>query len=422
MTREGNEDFTLIKADRLIDGTGSPPLERGALLLDGDTIGAVGAEDSVVPPEGARVREIVYEGKTVLPGLIDCHVHLNGMGDGRSGDDLVTLPDEVLTLQSACNARAHLYAGATTVRDCGAKQRTTFMLRKAIEMGITVGPRLVLTGRPMAIVGGHLSYFGIEATGADECRAAVRQLVKEGADFVKITSTGGSTATSIPLRPSFTVEELTTICDEIHKFGRHAAAHCVSSQAMVNCLDAGIDTIIHARYREPDGSWVYREDVVERMVERGVMANCNLGGGMIRLRQMEARAEAGILTSAEQVELDDMKRERDLYIDAIGRMRAAGVRLACGSDSSWGNYPMGLFHKEVEAHVEAGMSPMEAIVSATSDSARSCWIDDRVGTLQPGKVADVLVVEGDPSQDIKALADTVDVFQGGKRVDRGNLV
>ena len=291
--RDGDHDFTLIRADRLIDGSGSPPVERGAVLLQGDRIAAVGSEASVVPPEGARVEERVYEGGTVLPGLVDCHVHLNGMGDGRAGDELTTLPDEVLALQSARNARAHLYAGVTTVRDCGAKQRTTFMLRQAIEMGITVGPTLVLTGRPIAIIGGHLSYFGIEATGPDECRAAVRQLVKEGADFVKITATGGSTRTSIPERPSFNVDELTAICDEIHKFGRHAAAHCVSSQAMLNCLDAGIDTIIHARHREPDGTWVYREDVVERMVAQGVMANCNLGGSTVRRRELSAKAEAG---------------------------------------------------------------------------------------------------------------------------------
>ena len=165
----------LIKAARLIDGKGGPPLERGAILLEGDRIKAVGTEESVVPPEGAQVEELDYEGRTVLPGLIDCHVHLIGIGDGRAGDELTLLPDEVLTLQAARNARAHLYSGVTTLRDCGAKNRTTFLLRQAMEMGITPGPRLVLSGRPMAIVGGHLSYFGIQATGPVECRAAVRQ-------------------------------------------------------------------------------------------------------------------------------------------------------------------------------------------------------------------------------------------------------
>ncbi len=121
--------------------------------------------------------------------------------------------------------RAHLISGVTTVRDCGAKNRTTLMLRKAMEMGITPGPRLVLAGRPIAIIGGHLSYFGVEATGTTECRAAVRQLVKEGVDFIKITATGGSTVTSVRGRPSFTVEEIEAITDEAHKFGKHAAAH-----------------------------------------------------------------------------------------------------------------------------------------------------------------------------------------------------
>ena len=203
--------FTLIRAGHLIDGNGGPPLERGAILVQGDTIRDVGTWESVLPPEGSVVHEIVYEDKTVMPGLVDCHVHLTGIGDGRLGNDLDTLPDEILTLQAARNARDHLYSGVTTVRDCGAKHQTTFMLRKAIQMGICSGPRLALCGRPVAIIGGHLSYFGIAATGADECRAAVRQLIKEGADFIKITATGGSTITSYRTRPSFNVEELKAI-------------------------------------------------------------------------------------------------------------------------------------------------------------------------------------------------------------------
>ena len=414
--------FKLIRAARLIDGMGGPPLERGAVLLEGDRIRAVGPEESVVPPEGAEVQEFDYEDRTVLPGLVDCHVHLIGMGDGRVGDELTTLPDEVLTLQAARNARTHLYSGVTTVRDCGAKHQTTFMLRKAMEMGITPGPRLVLSGRPVAIIGGHLSYFGIQATGVDECRAAVRQLVKEGADFIKITATGGSTRTSFPMRPSFNVDELTAICDEIHKFGKHAAAHCVSSQAMLNCLDAGIDTIIHGRHQEPDGSKVYREDITDRIVAQGVFVNYNMGGGMRLVRILEDKREVEGLTAEEQNQLDTHRETSKDTQDFYSRMRSAGVKMVCGSDSAWGNYKMGQFYYEVDAQVAGGMTPMEAIVAATGDSARSCWVDDELGTLEAGKRADVLVVDGDPSKDVMALKNVADVFQGGILVDRGNYV
>ena len=335
---DGNGGFKLIKSARLIDGKGGPALERGAILIEGDVIKAVGTEEAVVPPEGARVEEFNYEDKTVLPGLIDCHVHLVGIGDGRPGDELTLLPDEVLTLQAARNARAHLYSGVTTVRDCGAKNQTTFMLRKAMEMGITPGSRLVLTGRPLAIIGGHLSYFGIQATGPDECRAAVRQLVKEGADCVKITATGGSTRTSFSQYPSFNVDELKAICDEIHKFGKHAVAHCHNSQAMLNCLDAGIDTIVHGRHAEPDGSKVYREDVTERLVKQGVFINSNMHGARIRIRRLEAKRDgrgadtgragaAGLGPARPRVHAGEL-RPHALRRSAYGRRVRLGVGVA----------------------------------------------------------------------------------------------
>ena len=416
MSVHGNGGFKLIRAARLIDGNGGSPLERGAILIEGDVIRAVGTEDAVVPPEGARVEEISYEDATVLPGLIDCHVHLVGIGDGRAGDDLNLLPDEVLTLQAARNARAHLYSGVTTVRDCGGKNQTTFMLRKAMEMGITPGPRLVLSGRPVAIIGGHLGYFGIQATGTDECRAAVRQLVKEGADFIKVTATGGTTRTSYMLRPSFTVEELTAICDEAHKFGKHVAAHTTISPAIIDCLDAGVDTVLHGKHLEPDGRLMYREEITERIVEQGVFVNFNMYDGDIWALESKRMDEG--LAPREQSRLDGLLRDREAVFEQHARMRDAGVRMASGSDSAWGVYAMGHFQREIEVQVEAGMSPTEAIVSATGDSARSCWIDDRVGTLEEGKQADLLVVSGDPSRDIAALNDVVDVFQAGSLIDR----
>ena len=416
----GDTKFTLIKAARLIDGLGGPPIERGAVLMQGDVIRAVGPEEEVVPPEGAQVDELVYEDKTALPGLVDCHVHMIGIGDGRKGDDLVLLPDEVLTLQAAKNARTHLYSGVTTVRDCGAKNRTTFMLREAVEMGITPSPRLLLTGRPVAIIGGHLSYFGIEATGEVECRASVRQLVKEGADFIKITATGGSTRTSFPLRPSFTVEEMTAICDEAHKFGKHAAAHCVSTQAIVNALDAGVDTVIHGSYKDTDGSPEDRPDVTERLARQGVFVNLTLHQGRQRAWDLESKKESDGLTEDEQAELDGIAAGWDQAIAHGAKLRDGGVTLVSGSDAAWAHYPMGGFQDEVQAHVELGMSPMEAIVSATIDSARSCWAEDGLGSLEQGKAADLLLVDGDPSRDIGDLKKVAEVFQGGKRIDRGD--
>ena len=411
--------FTILKAARLIDTAAEAVQEQAAILLEGNTVRQIGTAETVHAPEGASVQEIDYGDATILPGLVDSHVHLNGIGDGRAGDELVTLPDEVLTVQSAQNARRHLYSGVTTLRDCGAKNSTTFMLRQAVDLGIVPAPRLILAGRPVAIIGGHLSYFGTTATGVDECRAAVRQLIKEGADFIKITATGGSTRTSHPLRPSFNVEELRAICEEAHRFGKHAAAHCASSQGMANSLDAGIDTIIHGVHKDPDGADTYRPDITERIAEQGVFVNPTLGQGVARIRMLEDMED---LTAAQQAELNAARHTSDARMDHFARMRDAGVIMAAGSDSAWSYYPMGDYQTDIEAHAMAGMSNMEAIVSATRDAARSCCIDSLVGTLEPGKQADVLVVNGNPLDDLADLRQVADVFLAGNRIDRQNLI
>ena len=413
--------YKLILAGRLIDGKGGPPVERGAVLIEGDKIRSSGPEGSIVPPVGSQVEEFDYRDKSVLPGFVDCHVHLTGMADGRTWEDLVKLPDEVLTQQAARNARIHLNSGVTTVRDGGANNRTTFMLREAMDMGITPGPRLVLGGRPVAIIGGHLGLFGGEATGLDQCRAAVRRLLKERADFIKITATGGTTRTSHPLRPSFTVEELRAICDEAHKFGKHTAAHCASTQGMINVLDAGIDTIFHAVFSEPDGAYRFRPDVADRIANQGVFVNPTLHVGRHRVWALESKLESEGLTDQEQTLPDQLRRGYDDRVRSFAGLREAGVTMVCGSDSAFAYYDMGGFQHEVQAQVEGGMSPMEAIVSATGDSAKSCWIDRITGTLEPGKQADLLVVDGHPSQDVESLWNVVDVFQNGSLVDRGNL-
>ena len=413
------EQLTLITGKLLIDGNGGSPLENGAILIKGDVIEQVGSVDSIKLSPNANVKKINYKDKTLLPGLIDGHVHLNGFGDGRSGNDLALLPDEILTLQSAKNAQTHLYSGVTTVRDLGAKNRTSFLLREAINMGITVGPRLVLCGRPMAIVGGHFSYFGIEATGIVECIREVRQNIKEGADCIKITATGGSTKTSFPFRPSFNVDEMKAIVNEAHKFGKHTAAHCVSLQGIKNALDAGIDTLIHCVFLDAEGAAAPDLDVVKRIAEQGIYVNPTLSQSLVSIKNLEEKSE---LTPEEQKLLNQMKgkkgtNHRQPRIDETKKMVEMGVKLIAGSDASWQYYPMGGFQYELESFVyEVGLTPMEAIVSATRDCARSLWIDKEIGTLEKGKKADILIVDGDPSKDIKKLWNIEEVFLGGNPV------
>ena len=415
-----SQDFTLLTGSRLIDGRGGRPIENAVLLIEDDEIKALGQKGSIRIPEGASINEIDYPGMTLLPGLVDCHVHLIGIGDGRSGDELSQVPDEVLTLQASQNAEAHLFSGVTTVRDLGAKNNTTFMLRLAQQMGIANTPRLILSGRPIAIIGGHLSYFGTTATGAVEGRAAVRQLLGEGADFIKITATGGSTKTSVPGRPSFNVDEISAIADEAHKFGVHVAAHCTNSQGIINALDGGVDTIIHGYHMEPNGTLTYRREIGERMAKNRIFLNPTLHQGRERIWQLLTKRDTTELTPSENKEIDDFEKSWEERLPFFENLLNDGVKLVAGTDASWMHYKLGgtSMQDEILAHVDIGLSPMEAIVSATGDSARSCWIDNRVGTLEPGKKADILVVNGDPSIDIKALRNIQDIYLSGSRVNR----
>ncbi len=417
-----SDGFTLVKGARLIDGLGGPPLERGAMLMQGPDIRAVGTEEAVAAPEGAPVEVLDYPDMTIMPGLIDAHVHLVSLGDGRAGDDLNLLPDEILTLQAARNARDHLYSGVTTVRDCGGKNRTTFLLREAMEMGITVGPRLLLTGRPLAIVGGHLSYFGSPATGPTECRAAVRQLMKEGADFIKVTATGGSTRTSKRYHASFNVDELTAITDEVHKFGKHVVAHCASSDGLVNALDAGVDTIVHAIHADSDGTYRYRPELTERIIEQGIFVNPTLHAIRHQVWFLENKLESEGLAAQEQASLDELRYAYGNHEVFVGKMRDAGVTMVAGSDSAWLNYKMGEFQHELEGMTTVGFSPLEVLTAATSDSARSCRVDTETGALVEGRCGDVIVIDGDPSADIAAMWKVAEVFKDGEKVDRDNFV
>tara|TARA_Y100000994_G_scaffold249524_1_gene261781 strand:- start:28554 stop:29819 length:1266 start_codon:yes stop_codon:yes gene_type:complete len=415
-------NMLVIQVGELIDGISNDTKKNISIIINGNSIVDIKPTGELAIPTGLDYKLIDYSDKTILPGLIDSHVHLTGIGDGRSGDQLAQLPDEVLSINMANNAKKHLHSGVTTVRDCGAKNDTAFHLRTAAQMGIIESPRLVLSGRPLAIIGGHLSYFGEQITGTNECRAAVRYLIKQGADFIKVTASGGSTNTSFPLKPSFSQEELNVIVEEAHKFGKHVAAHCHNSESMVRSLKAGVDTIIHGVFKESDGTNKFREDVVELILKNNTFVNPTLAPGMMRVKIMENKKNEGNFSESDQEEMDKVLFEHEYRMECFNKMYEAGISMSAGSDSAWGAYEMGNFFLDIEGHVAGGQSPMEAIKSATSVASQSCWIDDSIGSIEIGKLADMIVLDESPVNQIENLRTISEVIKDGEFVDRNNLL
>jgi imidazolonepropionase-like amidohydrolase len=400
-----------IHVGRLLDGTAEAPLQDAAVLIDGERIVAVGRDAAVPCPESAE--RLDFGERTLLPGLVDCHSHLNLPGDGTSIEDAAALGDDLLVLQSAENARATLHSGVTTLRDNGACHTTTFAVREAIRRNIISGPRLSISGRPITMTGGHCWPFGGEADGVDGVRHAVRQMVKEGADWIKVMATGGGTLNTMPYRPSYTAAELRVVVDEAHAANRLAAAHCSCTAGMVNALDAGVDMIIHGNFHDPHGRFVFDKEVARRIADQGVWVNPTLHVNRVRLWRLERLAQERLLTDDETADLELQRRRYGERVENFQGLLAAGVRVVAGSDSGWSYYKFGGFIHEIEAMASAGLGASAALRSATLDSAESMGVAHDVGSLEVGKLADLLVVDGDPSVDTSALTRVKAVFLGG---------
>ena len=268
--------YQLITGKWLVDGRGGRAVEGGAVLLEGSKVRGVGAVNEVAAPEGALVEVHDFPEATILPGLVDVHTHLNYPGDGTHTDDVMSEEDDILLMQSIVNARLYLAKGVTTIRDNGAKNQTTLSLRKGMERGLATGPRLSICVNPLTITGGHMWQMGAEADGIDEVVKGVRRLVKLGADYIKVAVTGGTTKTSDRNRAAYNLDELKAIVSESHKFGRLVAGHAHATAGIVNCLDSGIDMIIHCSWNDADGSSTIRPEVVERIAETGSWVNPTL--------------------------------------------------------------------------------------------------------------------------------------------------
>ena len=409
--------FQLIRGKYVVDGNGGAPIEKGAVLLEGTKIRSVGTQQEVSAPEGAPVEVHEFPDCTVLPGLIDAHTHLNYPGDGTHTDDVMSESDDILLFQSIFNARSYLDLGVTTIRDNGAKNNTTLSLKEGIRRGLAVGPRLVICANPLTITGGHMWQMGGEADGVDEVVKGVRQLIKRGADYIKVAVTGGTTHGTYPNLPSYNIEELRAIVGEAHKFQKLVATHAHATQGIINSLDAGVDMIIHCTWRDPDGSLKFREDVAARLAEAGTWINPTLDQHIGATREgLLERAQSVGLTPEEQARLEELERAYPQRLEQVRRMTKAGVKFVTGTDSGFGEVSFNRISKEMGLFVEAGMGVMQAIVTATSGAAEALGLGDIIGTLEPGKEADVAVFRGEPHRNVNDITQVEAVFQAGRRV------
>ena len=405
----------VFSGNRMIDTKAGKVIEKDISILVKDSeIISVDSSEKISSHEMFKNAEKIKLNGTILPGLVDCHVHLIGFGDGTPGDVLVKTDDNLLAINGAQNAIRHLDSGVTTLRDLGAKNMTGYMIKEASNRGIIQTPDLIMSGRPITIVGGHLNWFGEVATGPTECIASVRRLLRDGSDMIKITATGGSTGTSNVRVPSFNLDEMKAIVEEAHKFGVHTAAHCVNTEGMRIAVEAGVDTIIHGRFVNTDGELEFDEKLADQMVEQGTFINPTLHQGRDRIWQLLDKEEE--LTDIEKTEIEIWNKHWDDSQKVWEKVLDKGIQLVAGSDASWQYYKLGgtSFQDEIHSHVSVGMSPMEAIQSGTIYSAMSCWVDNEVGSIEPGKIANIISVDGKPEKEIKDLRNVNSIIHRGR--------
>jgi imidazolonepropionase-like amidohydrolase len=287
-----------------------------------------------------------------------------------------------------------------------------FEVRRALELGHGVGQRILACGQPITITGGHTWYLGGEADGVDGLRKKVRSMAKLGADAIKVMASGGGTRNTISHLPSFSPAEMTAIVDEAHRMGRKVTAHCLNAQAIEIAVDAGVDQLEHAGFIVDEaGNQKFDRAVADKVAKAGVAVTSTLAVGGYAVEVMRAKPE---LTRAEQEFLDHWSMMLEDNLNTFTQLHEAGVRIVAGTDAGWRFTPIDGLAEEIKLLERAGMSSMQALVAATGNAAATLGVGDKFGTLEPGLAADVLVVGGDPLENLSALRDVRLVLQGGE--------
>jgi imidazolonepropionase-like amidohydrolase len=387
---------------RLIDGTGAPPLERATVVVERGRVTGIETFGESSPPDSAHID---LAGKTLMPGLVDAHVHVTAFDMPRAMKGQEAIAPEVKHHFIANGLRRMLRMGITTVRDVGAFGDDLLHARRAVRLGAIPGPRILACGRIIAATsagGRHFDGMYREADGPDEMRKAAREQFRRGADFIKIMTTGARTCELENSSPAqMTRAEMATVVEEAHRMGYRVAAHCEGLDGTRLAIEEGADTIEHGLelHRAPE--------LLEELARSGRVLVPTLSCFVDVSEDRGARWAPALVELAE--------RQREEAHRTVDAARRAGVRLAMGFDSQ----PHGRSALELVRMCHAGLTPMEGMVAGTAGGASACGMGAHVGSVAAGMAADLIVIDGDPLAEPELLLDEARIWlviQSGRPV------
>lgn len=378
-----------------------------------------------LPSDADDNSEIIHLGDvSLIPGLVDahCHMHCSATKDAQAlalaeKDDI-----QRLTMRAVSAMRKAVLAGTTTVRDIGSRNEVAFPIKQAIKDGAIPGPRLLAAGTPITITAGHCWFFGTQADTADEVAKAVRNQVRQGADAIKIMSTGGMfTPTANPRQPQYPAETLAVAVREAARSGITVAAHCLSAQGVKNCIEANVHNLIHARWysQDPEKGLEFDIAAAQKMADQGQWVDPTIGHGMLG-EEATQRGEAPPRAVHWSVAGSDVDNEA--HYETLNQMHDLGVRFTNGLD-------MGMPHGTHDRSAANAWSVVEnlgwdtwsALRMATTDTAEALGLDKEIGSITPGKTADLAAFNGNPAKNIRDMDRASTVIQNGNIIKLNNV-
>jgi imidazolonepropionase-like amidohydrolase len=391
----------VVTGATLIDGTGRDPVANAALFVKGDRVAWAGTAADL-PADAKQAATIDAGGKWLIPGIIDAHIHI--CWNGRENVmDLVHRDRDLIVLEAVETVRNVLKTGTTTVRDIGGHDYVEMSIRKAINAGYIVGPRMRTSGKIITMTGGHAHFIAREADGPDDVRRAAREQMKAGADTVKLMATGGAATPGQDVQASqLTLEELQAAVEAAHAMGRTVATHCHGIGGIKNSVLAGVDSIEHGTY--------LNEECADMMVERGTAVVFTLG---------VAKPDPNKVPPSQQAEYQRLQKILAVIGEHVSHAmhvaRTKGVFVGSGTDAGGNELAPHDFSmaREMEGLVEGGFSPLEVLSIVTRNNAKILRWDKEIGTLEPGKFADFVILNADPIANISNVRQVGAVYKGG---------